>query len=137
MIKFLDHTADVGIEVWEDTLEGIFRESARGMFSIICENLEEVECAEEISGEVWGEDLEELLYNFLEELLFIFEVKRLILKDFHVKLEGERHLEYTACGEKVNPEKHRIATGIKSPTYHMMRIEKRNDKWWARIIFDV
>jgi len=136
MFKLIDHTADIGIEVEAESLEELFREAARGMFSIICENLDEVECAQEVSGSVEGEDIQELLYNFLEDLLFVFEVKRLLVKDVKVKIE-DHHLEYTACGERVNPKKHVIATGIKSPTYHMMEIEQKGDKWWARIIFDV
>ena len=137
MIRFLDHTADVGIEVESKTLEELFRESARGMFSIICGNLEEVDCGEWVSGTVEGEDLEELLYNFLEELLYIFEVKHLILKEFDVKFIGKNLIHYRACGERFDPAKHRISTGIKSPTYHMMQIERENGSWKARIIFDV
>ncbi len=136
MFKLIDHTADIGIEVEAESLEELFRESARGMFSIICENLEQVECAQETKGSVEGEDIQELMYNFLEDLLFVFEVRRMLVKDVEVRIEGNR-LEYRACGEKVNPGKHVIATGIKSPTYHMMEIRQRDGKWWARIIFDV
>lgn len=136
MFKLIDHTADIGIEVEAESIEELFRESARGMFSIICENLQEVECTREIEGKVEGEDIQELMYNFLEDLLFLFEVKRLLVKDVDVRI-GDNHLEYRACGETVNPEKHVIATGIKSPTYHMMEIKRKNGGWWARIIFDV
>ncbi len=136
MFKLIDHTADIGIEVEADSLEELFRESARGMFSIISEDLQNVECTQEVPGRVEGEDIQELMYNFLEELLFIFEVKHLLIKDVEVEVEGNR-LKYRACGERISPGKHKIATGIKSPTYHMMEIKQRNGRWWARIIFDV
>ncbi len=139
MIRQIDHTADVGIEVEAQSLQDLFEESAYGMFSIICENLDEVECKEYVEGSVQGEDLNELMYNFLENLLFLFETKLILLKDVQVKIhEGKVWtLEFKACGEPVKKGKHRIATGIKSPTYHQMKVGKNDGKYIARIIFDV
>jgi len=136
MIEFIEHTADIGIKVIAEKIEDIFKLSAYGMFKIICENLEDVECKEFVDGEIISDDILELLYLFLENLLFQFDTKALILKDFNIKLLDNK-IVYSACGEFYNSKKHKIGTGIKSPTYHKMEIRKENGKYIAYIIFDI
>ncbi len=136
MIEFIEHTADIGIKIVANSLDEVFKNAGYGMFKIICENLEEVDCNEIVEGEVSAEDKLELLYLFLEKLLFEFDTKSIILKCFEVKV-SENTLKYEAMGEFYNPKKHRIGTGIKSPTYHKMEIKIENGKYIATIIFDI
>jgi SHS2 domain-containing protein len=136
MIEFIEHTADIGIRIVSNSINELFEKSGYGMFKIICENLDEVECKEVISGEIFANDLNELLYLFLEKLIYEFDVKGIILKCFEVEI-FENHLKYKAMGEFYNPKKHKIGTGIKSPTYHKMEIKQNNNKFETLIIFDI
>lgn len=136
MIEFIEHTADIGIRIVSNSINELFEKAGYGMFKIICENLDEVECKEVISGEIFAKDLNELLYLFLEKLIYEFDVKGIILKCFEVEI-FENHLKYKAMGEFYNPKKHKIGTGIKSPTYHKMEIKQNNNKFETLIIFDI
>ncbi len=136
MIEFIEHTADIGIKITANSLDEIFKNAGYGMFKIICENLEEVDCNEVVEGEISAEDKLELLYLFLEKLLFEFDTKAIILKCFDVKV-SKNTLKYKAMGEFYNSKKHKIGTGIKSPTYHKMEIKNEDGKYTALIIFDI
>ncbi|MEM5880890.1 MAG: archease [candidate division WOR-3 bacterium] len=136
MIEFIEHTADIGIIIRASSLNEVFEKAGYGMFKIICENLEEVECKEIIEGEIIAENLIDMLYLFLEKLLFEFDTKAIILKCFDVIIENNK-LTYKAKGEIYNSKKHKIGTGIKSPTYHKMEIKNENGGFIAFIIFDV
>lgn len=136
MIEFIEHTADIGIRIVSDSINELFEKSGYGMFKIICENLDDVECKEVIIGEIYANELNELLYLFLEKLIYEFDVKAIILRCFEVEV-FENHLKYKAMGEFYNPKKHKIGTGIKSPTYHKLEIKKVNSKFETIIIFDI
>jgi|DewCreStandDraft_5_1066085.scaffolds.fasta_scaffold18099_3 SHS2 domain-containing protein len=136
MIEFIEHTADIGIRVFADSINELFQIAGYGMFKIICENLDDVQCKESITGKISANDLNELLYLFLEKLIYEFDVKGIILKCFEIEI-FENHLKYKAMGEFYNPKKHKIGTGIKSPTYHKLEIKKINNKFEAVIIFDI
>ena len=136
MIEFIEHTADIGIRIVSNNINELFQKAGYGMFKIICENLDDVECNETISGEIFADDLNELMYLFLEKLIYEFDVKGIILRCFEVEV-SENHLRYKANGEFYNPKKHKIGTGIKSPTYHKLEIKKVDDNFQATIIFDI
>ncbi|MEO0202751.1 MAG: archease [candidate division WOR-3 bacterium] len=136
MIEFIEHTADIGIIIRAKSLNEIFEMAGYGMFNIICENLDNVECREIIQGTITAENLIELLYLFLEKLLFEFDTKAIILKCFSINIEN-CNLTYIAKGEIYNSQKHKIGTGIKSPTYHKMEIKEEEGNYIAYIIFDV
>lgn len=136
MIEFIDHTADIGIKVCARSLEELFKLSAYGMFKIICENVEDVEAKEVIEGKVISEDINEMLYLFLESLLVEFDKSAIILRDFEVNIK-DNTLNYKAYGEYYNAKKHKIGIGIKSPTYHKMKIWSENENFYAIVIFDI
>ncbi len=136
MIEFIEHTADIGIRIVSNSINELFQKAGYGMFKIICENLEDVQCKETISGEIFADDLNELLYIFLERLIYEFDVRGIILKCFEIEISGN-HLTYKAMGEFYDPKKHKIGTGIKSPTYHKLEIKRNNNKFETIIIFDI
>jgi SHS2 domain-containing protein len=133
--RTIEHTADHGIEVEADSVEELFEGAASGMFSIIV-NLSTVSARESRTIAIEADDLEELMFKWLNELLYVLAAEELLLSRFEVKrVEGLR-LEAVVVGEPVDPARHRLGE-IKAATYHQMLVERRNGSWFARVIFDV
>ena len=135
-IEILDHTGDVGIIVRGETLSSIFQMAAQGMFSIICPDAE-IRPVREYDFEVEGNNLEELLVNWLAELNYYFNVEYILFVDFDIEKIEDNKLYATARGEKINPNRHSIHTEIKAVTYHKLYLKKTDYGWEAQVIFDI
>lgn len=134
--EMLNHTADVGLKASGDTLAEAFENAATGMFSFICD-LETVDSRAAVDVYVEAEDKETLLVEWLNELLYLFEVDHWMFKRFEIKeTDGEHYLKAKAYGEELDLGKHQLKLQIKAATYHMLKVE-RDDKWVAQVIFDV
>ncbi|ACI19019.1 archease [Dictyoglomus thermophilum] len=134
--ELLDHTADIGIIVYGETKEKAFEAAAEAMFDLMCP-LEKIQEKESFDIEVDGEDLESLLVTWLNELLYVFEVQKLLFKRFEVTLIGNNQLISHCYGEKFDPKKHEITREIKAVTYNLLKIEQREDKWIIQVVFDI
>ncbi|GAN32827.1 MAG: archease [Candidatus Brocadia sp. AMX2] len=138
MTKYIliDHTADIGIDVFGATLQEIFANAAFALFDIITD-LSKVEGTIEYTISISGIDKEQLLVNWLSELLYLHEVKNLLFKDFYVADVQDTQLNASARGEIFAEDKHVIKTEIKAVTYHCLSIVQEDHQWKARIIFDI
>jgi SHS2 domain-containing protein len=134
--RTIEHTADIGIEVEADTLADLFGGAAQGMFSII---VEPGAASPEVSRSVTlqANDLEERMFSWLNELLYILDAERLVLSGFEVTSIEAFRLEATVSGERIDRSRHRLLGEVKAATYHEMKVEQRDGSWFARIIFDV
>ncbi|XRO77783.1 archease [Methanocaldococcus sp. 10A] len=138
MFDYFETTADLGVIAKAKNLEEAFKEGAKGLYNIMVD-IDKVDKKEKIEFEITGEDLGELLYNFLNELLFYTDVEGLVFNDFDVKIEKNDiyRLKCTAYGEKINKEKHNIKEEVKAVTYHKMEIKQEDDGWNIRFIVDL
>ena len=84
MYETFEHTADVGLRIEADDLDELFAEAGQGFFSLFVEDLGTVEPRQAVSIEVAGDELEYLLFDWLNELLYRFESQRLLLREFDV-----------------------------------------------------
>ena len=139
--RFLEHMADVYIAAYGRSLNEAFENAALAMFETMT-NTVDVKCKFEEEIEVWGEDEESLLYNWLEELLVRFELKNMLYSKFKVlsiekKEDGRLKLKAKICGEQFDPEKHKQKVGIKAVTYHRMEIVKKPERTTVKFILDI
>jgi Uncharacterized conserved protein len=122
--KYLEHTADAEFIAYGQTPDEAFANAARAMFSLVVDlsNVRPVE-AREIS--LTSGSLEDLLFDWLSELLFLTEVDRLVFSKFEVSItkNGEYWLNAKAFGEVISP-RHEVFLHIKAVTYHDLRVEK-------------
>lgn len=134
--ELFEHTADIGLRAYGNSLQDVFANTASGMFSILIEteNIVEEEYVEIV---VNGYDLKELLVNFLSELLYLYNVKEFIASRVEIKDVNETSIRAKAFGQIYIPERHEILREIKSVTYHQLKVEQRNGIWHTQIIFDV
>ncbi|UCG10508.1 MAG: archease [Dehalococcoidia bacterium] len=130
--ELLEHTADTGLIAYGHNLAEAFANAAYGLFSIMAE-LDGVREVESQMVAVSAEDTESLLFNWLNELIYVFELERRLLKRFDIIEFDERWLKAECWGEKYNSSRHQLKSGVKSATYHMLKIDKDQ----VRVIFDV
>lgn len=133
----IDHTADIGLEAVGETLEEAFANAAVGMFDILSDG-SFIDITTSLKVKVEGDDLQELLVNYLTELLFLYEVKGVLFGKFTVtisELGGTWELAGRAKGEMFDVRKHNYPLEIKAVTYHMLAVE--DNPPLVRVIFDL
>jgi SHS2 domain-containing protein len=135
--EFIDiTTADVAFLAYGKDLNELFANAALAMFEVMI-NTKQVEKKEEEKVYVEGHDLESLMFNWLNELLYVSDSKNLAFSKFDVKIDEKNFkLEAVCKGEEINPQKHETRTVVKAATYHRMKIWKE-DVWKAQVILDI
>jgi SHS2 domain-containing protein len=134
--RFLDHTADLGILVYGRNLEELFGNAGEAFFDIITD-LRRVREDTEKTIRVESSSLEDLMVNWLGELLYLHDVDGLLFKSFSIDELNGGKMKARARGEAFQEERHVIKTEIKAVTYHQLQVKEERGGWMARIIFDV
>ena len=131
---FIEHTADIGLRAYGETLAEAFANAALGMFSLMVE-LEDVDEKESRQVEVKADDVEGLLFEWLNSLLYYFDVEMLLFQRFDIiEFEGTR-LTATCYGEQYDSARHSLKMGVKSATYHQLEVDRERN--CVQVIFDV
>jgi len=138
--RFLEHMSDVFIEAWGDTLEEAYAQAARAFYEVVS-SMDGVEPRVERVLEVEGADLEELLYNFIESLIILFDSEGFLASEIEVmgmeRRGGGFWLRARLRGEPYDPTRHRHGTHVKGVTYHMMEIESEPPVKRVRLLLDI
>ncbi|MEA1963867.1 MAG: archease [Candidatus Aerophobetes bacterium] len=134
--EFINHTADIGIKIGGGSLNELFENAAYALFDIIAE-LNKVRVKDFIKVKIEGEKIDELLADWLRELLYKFNGEGYLLKKFKVERAGEKGLEAEVGGEKLDLAQHSLKREVKAVTYHGLTVKRRDKRWEAQIIFDV
>jgi SHS2 domain-containing protein len=134
--EVIEHTADIGIIVYGADIKQVFANAALGLFNLMADldNLKE-DIKREI--EMSAEDVEVLLVEWLNELIYISEVEHIIFKRFEINELSNTKLKATCFGEKIKRGQHRLKREIKAATYHMLRLDKEDGSYKVQIIFDI
>jgi len=133
--EILDHTADVGIIAYGADLKQAFANAARALFSLITE-LDDVEEVLYRDIELTASDVESLLVDWLNELVYRFDTEGIIFKRFDIIQLEDTHLKARGYGEKADSSRHKLKTGVKAATYHMLKVDK-NDGCRVQVLFDI
>jgi len=135
---YLDHTADVKFKAYGKTLEDCFSNAAKAMFNVLVPlNEINIELDQDIIVDV--EDLDLLLYKWLSELLYLFEVENKLFSEFKIRInrEGDKYiLNGILYGESVK-DIHNIAIEIKAVTFHDLYVKKENDVFVCQVVLDI
>lgn len=135
---YLKHIADAEFIAYGETIDSAFEHAALATFNLMIDpKAVPLEASKDI--ELESDALDTLLYDWLSELLYIFEVDRLIFGKFEatVTKEGEAYrLKAKAYGEPVT-ESLNLHMHIKAVTYHDLRFEKRNNIYEAQVLLDI
>ncbi|HDM92030.1 MAG TPA: archease [Candidatus Korarchaeota archaeon] len=137
--EFLELGGDIAFEAWGETLEELFRQAARAMYSSMVE-IDRVSPRVRREVKLEAPQLDILLHDWLAELLFITDTEGLVFSEFEVSVsEGDEgfRLEGSALGEEVDPERHEAKTEVKAVTYHELDVSQADGRWVARVMLDV
>ncbi len=134
--EYLDHTADVIVKGYGDTLEEAFAATAEGMFAVITD-LDQVEPREEQDVTADSIDRDGLLVGFLSKLIYVHEVDNFVLKDCDVTLEGGNRLTARIRGEQFDETRHEHGMHVKAVSYHMLEISEKKDGCFVQVLLDV
>jgi len=132
--RLIEHTADVGLVAYGHSLAEAFANAAYGLFSIIAE-LKTVKETESRRLELDEDDAEALLFEWLNRLIYLFDVEMLLFKRFDIGDFDGCRLKAVCYGEKYDPSRHQLKTGVKSATYHMLKVDKEKNQ--VRVILDI
>jgi len=130
--ELIDHPSDLGILVHRGNYKETFENAAYGMFSSMAE-LSDIKAGESFEINVKGDDREELFINWLNELIFIWDSKKVLLKDFQIRSLTDKTLKAHVAGEKIQADLHELHRPIKAATYNQLELNEKR----AKVIFDV
>jgi len=130
--KFLEHTADAKFRAFGKTLDKAFENAALAMFNVMYKG--KVKKTEKKKIKVKGSDKESLLYNFLEELLFLLDTKSFFLASAKVKIT-DNMLEAEVSGDSA--KNYKVMTDVKAVTYNEMFVKYEKDMWICQVVVDV
>ncbi len=133
---FFAHTADIGIIAYGSTKEEAFANIAYGMFTLLAES-DNVTPIKSINIKAAGYNQDELLVNFLSELLYHCSTKEMLFNKITILELTPTLIRAKAYGEKYIQGKHQLLQEIKTVTYHQLKIEDTGCGWEIRVIFDV
>jgi len=133
--KFLEHTADIKFQAYGKTVEKAFENSAMAMFNSMYDG--KIKSKKKIKIKAKGKDFESLLYNFLEELLVLFDSEGFFLSEINnLKINKEEFsLEAEVEGSKA--EDYEIHIDVKAITYNEMFVKQEKGKWICQVVLDV
>ena len=141
--EILEHTADVGLKAYGQTLPELFANAARGMIALALEPpvVSEVEPQEVRPSQcrllsARGEDLEELLVHFLSEILYAVDAEGWYFSEFRIGTLEPTAIEAEGWGERGERSAHR-RVAVKAVTYHQVSVEQTAEGWEAVVYFDI
>ncbi|MFX1592257.1 MAG: archease [Promethearchaeota archaeon] len=139
--KFLEHTADVSVESQGRNLEEAFEQTAYSLMETITPSLKSIPIEIERIINIEAEDKEALLFDFLSEFLYIFDVDELIFNKIKIhsikKDQDKYYLKASVKGGKFNKNIHEPGTEVKAITYSFMTIEEKKKTVKINIVFDI
>lgn len=135
--QIVEHSADIGVRAFGRDLPTTFCNAAKGMFSLITD-LRTVRVSEKLVIELTAGDLPEILVVWLNEMLFTFDTRQMLLKKFVITELNPTNLKGECWGEKVDRTRHELKRGIKAATFHRLKIgQTKNGLYEVTVILDI
>jgi SHS2 domain-containing protein len=134
--EFVEHTGDIGVRVFGQTLSELFEQAAQAL-TFIFTDPETIRIRQTRRLLLEAKTDEELLVNWLNELVYLFDTEGLLFKAYDVLSVHDHHVEALAQGEIYAEGRHPIKTAVKAATYHQLKIEHHQGVWTAQVIFDL
>lgn len=137
--EFFDVTADIGYRAYGETLNEAFQNAGLALFEVITDtSVLKPLIKKNIS--LKSEDKKALLYDWLNELIFLHDTEYLVFSRFQVDITGDETsgywLEAVTWGEEFEQSYHESRDEVKAVTYHLMEIEEE-DGYKLQVILDV
>ena len=133
-------TADIAFEATGHDLPELFSDAADATMNVMIDNLDAIEPRETRRIELSNDKIDMLLFDFLQELIYLKDAERLLLRvrDAQIdKKEGKYFLKAEAAGETLDAARHHQRADVKAVTLHDFSVEKENGGWKATVLLDI
>jgi SHS2 domain-containing protein len=134
--EVLEHPADIGFRAFGNNFPELYANAAMALLSIAGDP-EAAQPREEYRITVESGDRESLMVDWLSEVLYWFDGKRIAFREFAVTALTDAGLEAIGRGEPRDVERHRARLIVKAVTWHQLRIEHRHGLWVAEVYLDI
>lgn len=140
--RYLDNvaTADVAFEAWGDTPEEMFAAAADAAMNVMVGDLDTITPRTKRIIELQDDDIELLLFRFLQEFLFYKDAEQLLVRSTKIEItatEEKFYLRAEAVGETLDPGKHDLVVDVKAVTMHRFSVAQSQGRWLASVILDI
>lgn len=133
--EFLDIVvADIAFDAYGENLGELF-ENAGEAVSASMIDIDKLDTDERKKLEFEGEP-EEMLHDFLCELVFLKDSEQLFFKEYQAQIKDNKS-KITCKGSKLDLTKHEVRNDVKAVTYHEYKLERTHKGWKARVVLDV
>src|SRR5437667_11523108 len=133
-------TADIAFEATGRDLAELFSDAADATMNVMIDNLDAIEPRETRHIELANDKIDMLLFDFLQELIYFKDAKRLLLRarDARIEERDEKYfLKAEAAGEPLDAARHHQRADVKAVTLHGFSVEKDDGGWKARVLLDI
>jgi SHS2 domain-containing protein len=133
-------TADIAFSAWGETLEETFRAAADATLNVMVEEISAVRPRETREFRLENDQLDMLLFDFLQELIYYKDSETLMLRIPQVRIQDRSKpyvLEAAARGETLDPARHHPRVDVKAVTLHRFNLAQTDRGWEAFVILDI
>ena len=133
-------TADIAFEATARDLPELFSDAADATTNVMIDNIEAIRSRQTRRIELSNDKLDMLLFDFLQELIFLKDAERLLLRIRQVQIADRDKMllvKAMAEGETLDPERHHQRADVKAVTLHNFTVEQTDVGWKARVLLDI
>lgn len=133
-------TADIAFHAWGDDLEEVFKSAGDAVINTMVDNLEAIALTETRTFQLENDQLDMLLFNFLQEFVYYKDSELLLLRAQQVEIETKEtdyYLTAVTQGERLDRDRHHQLVDVKAITLHQFQLKETNAGWMAQVILDI
>ena len=129
--------SELAVRVVGNSQADLFANSALALFDVMVADVGNIESKERLPLEVEGTDRDDLMVNWVRELLYLYQGSGYLLREFLIREVKDTIVKAEVAGEKIDPDRHEIKQEIAAVAFHKSRMEKTGNQWTAHLIFEV
>jgi SHS2 domain-containing protein len=134
--RTFNRSSDLAVKIFGNSQAELFANSGFALFDLMTQ-IENVEVKEHMTLEVEGADRDDLVVNWMRELLYLYQGSGYLLKEFVVQEVKDTCIRGEVSGEKFDPDRHEIRREIRAVVSHQSRMEKTGNQWTAQVVLEL
>ena len=134
--RITTHQNELAVRIVGNSQADLFAASGFALFDVMAD-IDKIEATERLSLEVEGSDRDDLMVNWIRELLYLYQGSGYLLKEFKINEVKDTLVKAEVAGEKIDPDRHEIKQEIAAVAFHKSRMQKTGNQWIAQVIFEI
>ncbi|HEX2387383.1 MAG TPA: archease [Candidatus Binatia bacterium] len=134
--KTFSRSSELAVKISGDSQAELFANSGFALFDIMTQ-MDKVQDNEHLTLEVEGADRDDLMVNWMRELLYLYQGSSFLLKEVVVQEVKDTYIRGEVQGEKFDPDRHEMKREISAVSPQQGRMEKTGSQWTAQVILEL